>query len=65
VEVDKKGTNKVEVAERVTYDDVNESLCMPSVVHKVRVRRFAHGSWVLAGAVVVCERWALSGGPAA
>jgi hypothetical protein len=36
VEVDKKGTDKVEVAARVTYDDVNESLCMAEVVHKVR-----------------------------
>ena len=38
VEVDKKGTDKVEVAARVTYDDVNESLCMAEVVHKVRPR---------------------------
>ena len=35
VEVDKKGTDKVEVAARVTYDDVNESLCMAEVVRKV------------------------------
>jgi hypothetical protein len=35
VEVDKKGTGRVEIAARVTYDDVNESLCMPEVVQKV------------------------------
>ncbi|KAL4451723.1 hypothetical protein ABPG75_007385 [Micractinium tetrahymenae] len=34
IEVDKKGTNKVEIGCRYTYDDVNESLCVPDVVHK-------------------------------
>lgn len=39
IEVDKKGTNKVEIGCRYTYDDVNESLCVPDVVHKARGRR--------------------------
>lgn len=34
IEVDKKGTNKVEIGCRYTYCDVNESLCVPDVVHK-------------------------------
>lgn len=34
IEVDKKGTNKVEIGCRTTYDDVNESMCVPDVVHK-------------------------------
>jgi len=38
VEVDKKGTAKLEGSSRVTYDDVNESLCLQEVVHKVRCR---------------------------
>ncbi|EFN56001.1 hypothetical protein CHLNCDRAFT_145389 [Chlorella variabilis] len=38
VEVDRKGTSGVEIAARVTYDDVNESLCMPGVVHKTLAR---------------------------
>lgn len=34
VEVDMKGTNKVEIGCRTTYCDVNESLCRADVVHK-------------------------------
>ena len=36
IEVAKKGEAREEVAARVAYDDANESLTLPSVVHKVR-----------------------------
>ena len=44
VEVDKKGAEQVEIGARTAYDDVNESLCMPDQVHKVRRASWGAGA---------------------
>ena len=50
VEVAKKGDARLEVAARVAYDDADESLTLPSVVHKVCGQELSGcGVWCVKG----------------